>query len=229
MRETLLVLVGWLLFGGSHLLLSHGGIRENLRRRLTPMGFNGIYALVALPAFWVLVTSYFYHRHAGPRLWDLRTSPPALHFVELIMLLSFFLMIASFAMPSPTSMDPRGRFEVRGLLRITRHPFLMGAALFGLAHCLPNGYPSDLAFFGGFTVFALAGAYHQDARKRREAAAEHQPFFEQTSVLPFAAILQGKQPLVVRDLPWVAGLLGVALALVIRWYHAKWFAIPLLG
>jgi uncharacterized membrane protein len=228
MRETFHILLGWLAFGGGHLLLSHGGIRERLRRRLSPRGFNGVYSLVALAAFWYLLTAYFYHRHAGPMIWDLRTSAPVVHLVEAIMLVSFFLLFASFAAPSPASMDPRGKFEVTGLMRITRHPFLMGAALFGIAHCIPNGWPSDLAFFGGFAVFALAGAYHQDARKRREAPPERRPFFEQTSILPFAAILHGKQPPRLRDLPWVAGLIGVGLALAIRFYHLKWFGGALL-
>jgi uncharacterized membrane protein len=226
--ETAKVLIGWLAFGGSHLFLSHGSIRDGLRRRLGANGFLGFYSLVALAAFYFLVTAYFYHRHAGPRLWDLRFSVAATRVVEGLNLLAFFMMIASFITPSPTAMDPRARHEARGLLRITRHPFLMGAAILGLSHCIVAGYASDLAFFGGLAAFAIAGAFHQDARKRREAGPEEIPFFEQTSVLPFAAILRGRQSLRPGELPWIPGLIGIAVALVIRWYHARWFGVPIL-
>lgn len=227
MSEAFTVALWWIAFGGGHLVLSHGRIREGLRRRLGPNGFNGIYSLVAIPAFYFLVTSYFHHRHAGSLLWDLRTSAWAVRLVEALMLFSFFLMVGSFFTPSPLAMDPRGRYEPRGLLRITRHPFTMGSALLGLSHCIPNGYGSDLAFFGGLAAFSVAGALHQDTRKRRESAADRQAFFERTSVLPFAAILGGRQSLRPGELPWIAGAVGIAAALVIRWYHARWFGIPI--
>jgi uncharacterized membrane protein len=152
--ETLTVALWWTAFGGSHLILSHGGIREGLRRRLGPNGFNGLYSLIALPAFYFLVMSYFPHRHAGPVLWDLRFWTPAVRCVEVVMLLSFFLMVGSFFTPSPLAMDPRGRYDPRGLLRITRHPFTMGSAILGLSHCVLNGFGSDLSFFGGLTAFS---------------------------------------------------------------------------
>jgi uncharacterized membrane protein len=225
--ETLTVALWWTAFGGSHLILSHGAIRDGLRGRLGPNGFNGLYSLIALPTSYFLVMSYFPHRHAGPVLWDLRTWAPAVRFVEIVMLFSFFLMVGSFFTPSPLAMDPRGRFKPRGLLRITRHPFTMGSALLGMSHCMLNGYGSDLAFFGGLAAFSLAGAVHQDARKRREAGPERQTFFAQTSILPFAAILRGTQPLRLGELPWFPGLLATAIALVVRWYHTRWFGIPI--
>jgi uncharacterized membrane protein len=225
--ETLTVTLWWAAFGGSHLILSHGAIREGLRGRLGPHGFNGLYSLIAIPAFYFLVTSYFAHRHAGPALWDLRVWAPGLRLVELVMIFAFFLMAGSFFTPSPLAMDPRGRYEPRGLLRITRHPFTMGSAILGVSHCIPNGYGSDLAFFGGLAAFSLAGAYHQDGRKRRETDPERQAFFAQTSILPFGAILGGRQSLRLRELPWLAGAIGIAGALLIRWYHARWFGVPI--
>ncbi len=226
MSETLTVALGWIAFGGSHLLLSHGAIREGLRRRLGANGFNGLYSLIALPAFYFLVTSYFPHRHAGLVLWDLRFRAPAVRAVEIVMIFSFVMMVGSFFTPSPLAMDPRGRYEPRGLLRITRHPFAMGSALLGLSHCLPNGFGSDLAFFGGLAAFSLVGAFHQDARKRRQAGPDQEAFFERTSVLPFAAILRGRQALRIRELPWLAAVAAIAAAIIVRWLHGRWFGVP---
>lgn len=228
MTETLFVLLGWIAFGGSHLLLSHGGVRAGLCSKLGERGFAGVYSLVALGTFYFLVTAYFGHRHAGAVLWDLRLSLPAVRTVEGLLYLAFFFMGAGLLAPSPVSMGPRTRYEPRGLLRVTRHPFHIGTAILGLAHCIVNGYPSDLAFFGGLATFSLAGAFHQDARKRREAPPEAQAFFAETSVLPFAAILAGRQPFRFAELPWIPGLLGIAGAVVIRMFHDNWWGIPVL-
>lgn len=229
MTPPLLVALGWLTFGGSHLLLSHGGIRSALVGRLGDRGFSAAYSIVALAAFYLLVVAYFPHRHAGTPFWDLRLVLPAVRITEALAYVAFFFIAAGLLAPSPLSMGARGAaLEPRGLLRVTRHPFLMGTALLGLAHCVANGFPSDLAFFGGLTVFSVAGAYHQDARKRRAAAGTARAFFDGTSVLPFAAILSGRQSLRLGELPWLRGGLGILAAYVIRSFHDNWWGTPLI-
>ena len=229
MSATVLVVLGWISFGGTHLALSHGGIRSGLIGKLGARGFSGVYSIVALATFYLLVTAYFPHRHAGAALWDLRLSLPAVRIAEALGYVAFFFMAAGLLAPSPLSMGgTRTPYEPRGLMRVTRHPFLAGSAILGLAHCITNGFASDLAFFGGLAVFSIAGAYHQDARKRREAPPERAAFFEKTSVLPFAAILAGKQSLALRELPWLRGGVGVLGAYVIRMYHDNWWGIPLI-
>ena len=54
------------------------------------------------------------------------------------------------------------------MTKITRHPLFVAMAVWGGAHLLMNGYAPDVAFFGGFVVYGLAGAAHQDYRKRAE-------------------------------------------------------------
>ncbi|MDP3940113.1 MAG: NnrU family protein, partial [Deltaproteobacteria bacterium] len=220
--------LGWITFGGSHILLSHGSNRSALTGKLGPLGFSGVYSRIARAAFTVLVMAYFPARHAGAPFWDLRLSIPAVRVTEALAYVAFFLISAGLLAPSPLSLGSRDPYEPRGLTRITRHPFLAGTALLGLAHCIPNGFPSDLAFFGGLSLFSLAGAFHQDARKRREAAPEAQAFFEHTSVIPFAAILAGAQTLKPGELPWLRGGVGVVAAYLIRNYHDNWWGMPLI-
>lgn len=228
MKDALLVLFGWIAFGGTHIFLSHGRIRQGLLGRLGERGYSGLYSLVALATFYFLATAYFGHRHAGPELWDLRFYLPAVRLVEGLVYVAFFFMGAGLLAPSPLSMIGRAGYGPRGLMRITRHPFTMGSALLGVAHCIVNGFPSDLAFFGGLAAFSIAGAFHQDARKRRAAKPEQISFFEQTSVIPFAAVMSGRQKLKLREIPWIQGLTGVAGAIVIRMYHDNWWGIPVL-
>ena len=120
--------------------------------------------------------------------------------------------------PSPANLVP-GEPSAYGVLRITRHPFIMGTALWALLHLLVNGAASDVAFFGGFVVFALVGAWHQDARKLASNVPGYRAFVAATPFIPFTrpGALRG-----VREKP-AALLIGVLAAVVVRYFHASWF------
>jgi len=66
MEPTLQVLFGWLLFGGSHTVLSHPPVRDRLVARLGDRVFLLVYSLVALATFVPLVRTFFAHRIATP-------------------------------------------------------------------------------------------------------------------------------------------------------------------
>ncbi|MDP3938736.1 MAG: NnrU family protein, partial [Deltaproteobacteria bacterium] len=104
MNAARLVALGWITFGGSHILLSHGSIRSALTGKLGALGFSGVYSLIALAAFTVLVMTYFPERHAGAPLWDLRLSIPAVRVTEALAYVAFFLISAGLLAPSPLSL-----------------------------------------------------------------------------------------------------------------------------
>jgi len=108
----------------------------------------------------------------------------------------------------------------RGVYRITRHPLVMSIALFGALHLLPNGSTADVAFFGGFVAFALAGAWHQDRRKLALGVPGFRAFYEATPFLPFTGrdTLRG-----LRELSPVVVGAGIAATAVVRYFHAAWF------
>jgi uncharacterized membrane protein len=119
-------------------------------------------------------------------------------------------------------MQARGPAAARGVTRITRHPMLVAFGLFGVAHLLVNGSLGDVLFFGGFPLFTWIGGRHQDARKVDEVAG-YAGFVAETSILPFAAILAGRQRLVARELPLGALATGVVAAVALRTYHGALF------
>jgi len=210
----------WLAFAGSHVALSARGLRRSL---VTGLGgerpFAGVYSLVALATFVPLVWAYATHSHGGPLLWGLRSIAVVRFVAILLAAVGIALVAASFAQPSATGMDPRAAVRAHGLTRITRHPLFSGLGLWGLAHVLVNGFASDVVFFGGFAVFGLLGAMHQDARKSRDHGRELAAFYEETSILPFAAILRGKNRLVAGELPWTALAIGLVAASVLYLLH----------
>ena len=109
-----------------------------------------------------------------------------------------------------------GKTELKGVFRITRHPMTMGMGLFGLMHLLgAQVNAAELAFFGGFVVFALLGCRHQDQRKLVTAGEEFRRFHEQTPFLPFTGPgpLQG-----LKEMP-LAIVVGIVVTAVLRYFH----------
>ena len=103
---------------------------------------------------------------------------------------------------------------------ITRHGVFMAVGLFGLVHLIPNGFASDIAFFAGFPIFAIVGCLHQDRRKLVTDSQRYAGFHAATPLIPFT----GKQTLRgLRELSPVAYVLGIGLAIALRYFHAQWF------
>ena len=61
----------------------------------------------------------------------------------------------------------------------------MGVSVMALAHAVPNGHASDVAFFGGIAVFSLVSCRLQDLRKLAAGDPAYQRFHAATSFLPF--------------------------------------------
>ena len=209
----------WVVFAGSHVLLSSRALRPRLVAALGSNGYLGLFSGVAVASFVPLVWIYFAGRTTSPWLWVLPRDPWLLWIVYIGVGVAFTLVVASFVTPSPASIGASDT-SARGVLRITRHPLVMGLGLYGLFHLLPNGRAADLAFFGGFPLFALWGGWHQDRRKRTEQGEAFARFAEATPFLPFTGreTLQG-----LRELGPLVLLLGIGLTIGVRYFHASLF------
>lgn len=218
MSPTMKITLLWLGFSGSHLALSSLAVRRRLVAWMGEWRFRGLYSLVAFAFFIPLVGTYFDHKHAGAVLWSLPHDALLEGVLYAGMTFALVLAVGGFVRPSPGFVVP-GDPTPRGALRITRHPLMMGIALFGLMHLLPNGSTADVAFFGGLAAFALIGAAHQDRRKLATVPGFRE-FYEATSFFPFRGpnSAQGLREL----LPGAAGI-GVLLTVVVRHFHAAWF------
>ena len=84
----------------------------------------------------------------------------------------------------------------RGMLRITRHPFLWGVGLWAVTHLIANGDVASLILFGTFLVLAIGGTASIDAKRRRKFPVAWQGFAKVTSSVPFAAVARGGNRLV---------------------------------
>jgi uncharacterized membrane protein len=113
----------------------------------------------------------------------------------LLMIPAVFLAVIGYITPNPTSFAQEGRLAepAQGIVRVTRHPFLMGVALWALVHLVGNGDIASFLFFATWLVITAAGAISIDAKRRRlQGAAAWDPFAAQTSIVPFVAIVAGR-------------------------------------
>jgi uncharacterized membrane protein len=210
----------WVAFTATHVGLSSLRVRPRLAGAIGEVAFLGLYSVIALAIFVPLIWLYFGHKHEGPALWILPRGPLLSWTLYLAMVVALVLLVAAFMNPPPSGMAPNPSPTPRGVHWITRHPLVMAFVVFALAHLLPNGFASDVAFFGGFAAFALIAAAHQDSRKRIAGPPGYAEFTAATPFLPFT----GSQTLRgLRELSKIALAVGILLAIAIRYFHSGWF------
>lgn len=185
----------------AYFLLIHFGVsgtrlRDVLVARLGPGPYRGAFALASLLGLaWIIYA--FRHAPSVP-LWGLLLGfRPA---VYVLVFIAFLFLVIGIATPSPTRVGmesklAQGADVAKGIVRITRHPFLWGVALWALVHLIVNGDLASLILFGSLLVLAVGGTASIDAKRRRVFAGQWAPFAAVTSAFPFAAIASGRNRL----------------------------------
>jgi uncharacterized membrane protein len=214
-----LAALAWFLL---HAAVAGSGLRFALVRRFGEMAYRGGFSVASIGSLWWLVQAY--RQAPFVPLW---LPPRALAFVPLILVpLAFMLFIGAFTVPNPTSVGGEkllDKAEVgRGMLRITRHPFLWSVVCWALAHLLVNSDLGSQIFFASLGITALRGAFDIDRKRRRTNPEQFARFEEKTSNVPFVALAQGRTSLVARELA-LPVLLGLALAVGTISLHAHLF------
>jgi uncharacterized membrane protein len=215
-----------LLFAGSHVGLATRPIRSRLVARFGEWGFRSIFYAVAATSFTALITYYAGHRADGGAGPGVSLPPAARGLLAGAVVAGVTLMIASFATyaGSPYDVDrPHATRPPRGLERVTRHPFLVGMALFASAHAVLATHLIASTLMAALAGLAVGGAAHQDAKLRRLRGPGFDEYLASTSAIPFAAILSGRQRVAWRELPIVVLALGLGTALGLRYVHEHIF------
>jgi len=220
MTLTLIVLFS-ALFAVTHLVLSHGSIREGFVQTMGQWPFRGLYSLIAFLTLGPAAVLWWQNRDLSPVLWEMPFWPERI-IAGLLVLFGFFLFFQLLATPSPASMMP-AKNEARGVLRITRHPMNMGIAMWALVHLLANGTVGGAAFFGSLVVVGVIGPFHQDARLKKTKGEDFTEFCRQTSVMPFSAILGRRNRLALDELSFPLALIAVAVFAVLTVFHSRLF------
>lgn len=205
-----------------HLLVAGTTLRDAAVRAVGERPFLGIFSSASVAGIVWLAVSYNTASAQGSAVWwDL--GPAVKHLGPLVMGVAFVLGVAGLLTPSPTAVGMESRAAdantVQGVLRITRHPFLWGVALWSAFHLAANGDAASVVFFGTFLLLSVAGTHSIDAKRARKMGADWQGFAGRTSNVPFAAILSGRATLNLRELfsyRLAAGVLAYAAVLFLH-------------
>ena len=213
-------------FVGLHLVLSSRPVRGPLVTRLGPAGFAGGYSAVIGVVFVWMVWAWAVAPYE--RLW---IAPGWTRWIPFLgMPVAILFLVLGFSTPSPTAVGQEKRLgepeAVRGVLRVTRHPANWGFALWALAHLPPNGDVRSVLLMGGIVVLALAGMVHIDARRARDHGDAWRAFAGRTSLVPFAAILAGRQHLSLREIGATRPLIALAVYGVLLLVHDWLIGVP---
>src|SRR5262249_51508741 len=133
-------------------------------------------------------------------------TPPTRWFQLGLQLVATLFVVVGLTTRNPTSVRQEASLQdagvVKGMLRITRHPFLWGTALWAFGHLLVNGDAASIVLFGAILALSLFGTFSIDAKRRRALGKTWDAFASQTSNAPFAAILAGRQRFSLSEIGW---------------------------
>lgn len=210
-----------------HLLVSGTRLRAALVGTIGEGTYMALFSLVSLGGIIWLSMAYGDARGAGGTYWD--TGAIGRHTALIIQLLAFLLVVPGLLTPNPTSVKQEGALErpdvVKGMLRVTRHPFLWGVAVWAIGHLLVNGDTPSILLFGSMLALAIFGTFSIDAKRRRALGPIYQAFEAQTSNVPFGAIASGRQKLSLGEIGWWRLLLAVAIWAAVLFGHRYAFGV----
>ncbi len=220
-----LLLLAALIWVGVHVGIAGTALRGRMVARLGETGFTIGFSVLSIAAIALLVQAWQAAETAP--LWF---APPWLRWVIALLMLPAFVLLACSLIGNPTAMGGGGLIArgPRGIQRVTRHPMLCAFALWSALHIAGNGDSAALVFFGAFLVTALAGMPSIDAKMAQRHGEAWTAFAAASSILPFGAIIAGRNRLVLGEIGWIAPLAGLALWAGFLHGHRHLFGVPAL-
>ncbi|HWR77918.1 MAG TPA: NnrU family protein [Thiobacillus sp.] len=125
--------------------------RNRMAARMGEWTWQGVYALVSIAGFVLIVWGYGLARQDPVVLY---TPPAWLHPVAMVLLVPVFPLLLAAYLP--------GRIQAAA-----QHPMLVATKLWAVAHLLANGMLADVLLFGAFLVWAVLDRISMKHRTQR--------------------------------------------------------------
>ena len=150
-----LLILGLLIFIGTHAFTMARGPRARLVERLGEGPYKGLYSLVALAGIILISVGYSRYRAYG---WiDIWSPPVWTRHLALLPVWAAFVMVVAAYFP--------GRIKTA-----LKHPMLAGVKLWAFAHLLANGDLGSILLFGSILAWAVVARI---SVKRRSVVQDH--------------------------------------------------------
>ena len=145
-----LFLIGLIIFLGSHSCrIFAESWRNQMIDRIGEVKWKGLYTIISLIGFVIMVIGYGQARQNTVVLWQPNSF---LIYIALALNLIAFIFLAG---SSPSNNAIRLKLK---------HPMILGVKVWALAHLISNGTLVDLILFGAFLIWAVLD--FRSARKR---------------------------------------------------------------
>jgi uncharacterized membrane protein len=206
--------------------VAHSGLASLRMRGEAIIGarlYRVLFALVSIPLAVILVVYFFNHRYDGLLLWQVQGVTGVKTLVWILSAISFFFLYpATFNLLEIAAIQkPQVHLYETGILRVTRHPQMVGQVIWCIAHTLWLGTSFTLLTSLGLIAHHLFAVWHGDRRLENRYGEAFLKVKERTSVIPFLAIIDGRQ-----SLKWQEFLrpayLGVTGFILLLWWGHPW-------
>lgn len=163
--------IAFVAFFISHSIPVRPAVKKRLTGLLGQRGFTVAYSALSLAVlYWLIVAA---GRAPYIALWDQAVWHR--HLVLFGMLVTCLIFALAIGRPNPFSFgggrDDQFDARAAGIVRLYRHPLLLGLFLWASLHLLANGDLAYAILFGVFLVFAYLGTAIIDRRKKRQMGA----------------------------------------------------------
>lgn len=188
--------------------------------------YRVLFAFASIPFATVLIIYFFNHRYDGLQLWQVQAVPGVKSTVWILSLISFiFLYPATFNLLEIAAIQkPEVHLYETGIIRITRHPQAWGQIIWCVAHTLWLGTTFTIVTSLGLIAHHLFAIWHGDRRWYRKYGDAFLKVKERTSVIPFLAVIDGRQQLKLQEYIRPA-YIGVFAFVMLFWWAHPWLMV----
>ena len=222
-HSSLVMLVLLILFAVIH----SGGaaLRSRAEAVIGARAWRLVFATASIPSAVVVIGWFLAHRYDGVRLWNLQGVPGVIPLVWIGTAISFlFLYPATYnLLEIPAVLKPQVRLYASGIIRISRHPQAIGQILWCLTHALWIGSSFMVVTCIGLIGHHLFAVWHGDRRLKARFGDAFDELKASTSILPFAAVLDGRQQLQWQEFLRPAQL-GIVVAVGVFWWAHRYIS-----
>ena len=216
---TLVYLASAILLFASHAVPSWPGVRPALLGRLGRPGFIALHSALSLATLALFVLAYRAADTAGHLFFP---ADGAAKLAVALMPVALFLMVARVTTRFGEPQAPR---PPAGITRITRFPGSVGLLLWALLHVQATGDTRRFILFATMAAIALFAMVKNDWVLRHAPSPEAAAFRAETSAVPFAAILAGRQCLAWNEIGLARPLGALALYAALLYAHPLVFGV----
>ena len=223
-KTSLIILLLILIFAVIH----SGGaaLRGKAESIMGPRLWRLCFVLLSLPSAVILISYFLAHRYDGIRLWNFQGNNFVFISVWFLTAISFlFLYPATYnLLEIPSVLKPQVRIYGSGIMRTTRHPQAFGQIIWCFAHTLWIGSSFTLVTSIGLILHHLFAIWHGDKRLEIKFGEEFYNYKSSTSIIPFMAILDGRQEFKVREFLKLSQL-GILVAIAVLWWSHRYINV----